>query len=120
MRMQILQLLNLQIIDVSFCHKFHEETYDKVVTNFINTGKAKYLFKDFVVNDRGYYKGSMQDAVASHCSAEQGKYWEYLKEVFKNFKPKPQHWINLDSLVKFANNVCTNYIYRKIEELCRI
>jgi protein-disulfide isomerase len=88
-----------------FCHKFHEETYDKVVTNFINTGKAKYLFKDFVVNDRGEYKGSMQAAVASHCAAEQGKYWEYVKEVYKNFKPEPQQWITLDSLVKFANNV---------------
>jgi protein-disulfide isomerase len=88
-----------------FCHKFHEETFDKVVTNIINTGKANYLFKDFVVNDRGQYKGSMQAAVASHCAAEQGKYWEYLKEVFKNFKPEPQHWITLDSLVKFANNI---------------
>ena len=88
-----------------FCHKFHEETFDKVVTNFLNTGKAKYLFKDLVVNDRGEYKGSMQAAVATHCAAEQGKYWEYSNEVFKNFKPEPQQWINLDSLVTFANNI---------------
>ena len=47
-----------------FCHKFHEETFDKVVTNIINTGKAKFLFKDFVVNDRGEYKGFY----ASCCS----------------------------------------------------
>jgi protein-disulfide isomerase len=88
-----------------FCHQFHEETFDKIVTNFINTGKVKYLFKDFVVNDRDEYKGSMQAAVASHCAAEQGKYWEYVKEIYKNFKPEPQHWINLDSLTQFANNV---------------
>jgi protein-disulfide isomerase len=88
-----------------FCHKFHQETFDKLVTNFINTGKAKYLFKDFVVNDRDEYKGSMQAAVASHCAAEEGKYWEYLKEIYKNFKPEPQHWVTLDSLVQFANNV---------------
>jgi protein-disulfide isomerase len=88
-----------------FCHKFHQETFDKLVTNFINTGKAKYLFKDFVVNDRGEYKGSMQAAVASHCAAEQDKYWEYLKEIYKNFKPEPQQWVTLDSLVQFANNV---------------
>ena len=88
-----------------FCHKFHEETFDKIVENLINTGKAKYLFKDFVVNDRDEYKGSMQAAVASHCAAEQGKYWEYSKEIYKNFKPEPQHWINLDSLTTFANNV---------------
>ena len=88
-----------------FCHKFHEETFDKLVTNFLNTGKAKYLFKDLVVNDRDEYKGFMQAAIASHCAAEQGKYWEYSKEVFKNFKPEPQHWINLDSLITFANNI---------------
>ena len=88
-----------------FCHKFHQETFDKLVTNFINTGKAKYLFKDFVVNDRGEYKGSMQAAVASHCAAEEDKYWEYLKEIYKNFKPEPQQWVTLDSLVQFANNV---------------
>jgi protein-disulfide isomerase len=88
-----------------FCHKFHQETFDKLVTNYINTGKAKYLFKDFVVNDRDEYKGSMQAAVASHCAAEQGKYWEYQKEIYKNFKPEPQHWVTLDSLVNFANNV---------------
>ena len=88
-----------------FCHKFHEETLDKIVTNFINTGKAKYLFKDFVVNDRDEYKGSMQAAVASHCAAEQGKYWEYFNEIYKNFQPEPQHWVTLDSLVQFANNV---------------
>ncbi|MDR4512294.1 MAG: DsbA family protein [Nitrososphaeraceae archaeon] len=88
-----------------FCHKFHEETFDKVVTNLINTGKVKYIFKDFVVNDRGEYKGSMQAAIGSHCAAEQGKYWDYLKEVYKNFKPEPQHWINLESLSQFATNV---------------
>jgi protein-disulfide isomerase len=88
-----------------FCHKFHEETLDKVVTNLINTGKAKFLFKDFVVNDRDEYKGSMQAAIASHCAAEQGKYWEYGKEIFKNFQPEPQHWVTLDSLLTFANNV---------------
>jgi protein-disulfide isomerase len=88
-----------------FCHKFHEETFDKIVTNLINTGKAKYLFKDFVVNDRDEYKGSMQAAVASHCAADQGKYWEYSKEIYKNFRPEPQHWITLDSLTNFANNV---------------
>src|SRR5215208_997697 len=88
-----------------FCHKFHEETFDKIVTNLINSGKVKYIFKDFVVNDRDEYKGSMQSAVASHCAGEQGKYWEYLKEIYKNFKPEPQHWVTLDSLVQFANNV---------------
>ncbi|HJT85175.1 MAG TPA: thioredoxin domain-containing protein [Nitrososphaeraceae archaeon] len=101
---------NITIIEFAdyrcpFCHKFEIETFDKVVNNFINTGNAKYIFKDFVVNDRGEYKGSMQAAVASHCAADQGKYWEYSKEIYKNFKPEPQQWVTLDSLTNFANNV---------------
>ena len=88
-----------------FCHKFEVETFDKILNNFINNGKIKYVFKDFVVNDRGEYKGSMQAAVASHCAAEQGKYWEYSREIYDNFKPEPQQWVTMDSLTNFANNV---------------
>jgi protein-disulfide isomerase len=88
-----------------FCEKFHKESFDKIVTNYIDTGKVKYLFKDFVVNDRGEYKGSAQASVATYCAAEQDKYWEFSKEIYKNFKPEPQHWITLESLTQFANNV---------------
>jgi len=88
-----------------FCDKFHRESFDKIVTNFVDTGKVKFLFKDFVVNDRGAYKGSAQASVATYCAAEQGKYWELSNEIFKNFKPEPQHWITLDSLTQFAKNV---------------
>lgn len=88
-----------------FCEKFHKESFEKLKTNFIDTGIIKYHFKDFVVNDRGQYKGSGQAALASYCAAEQGKYWEFSDEIYKNFKPEPQHWINLESLTQFANNV---------------
>jgi protein-disulfide isomerase len=88
-----------------FCDKFHKESFDKIQTNFIDTGKIKYMFKDFVVNDRGEYKGSAQASMATYCAAEQGKYWELAKEIYKNFKPEPQHWITIDSLTQFAKNI---------------
>lgn len=88
-----------------FCDKFHKESFDKIKTNFLDTGKVKFVFKDFVVNDRGEYKGSAQGAIATYCAAEQGKYWELSNEIYKNFKPEPQHWITLDSLTQFAKNV---------------
>lgn len=88
-----------------FCHKFHEQSFDKIVQNFVDKGMVKFLYKDFVVNDRGAYKGSNQAALASYCAAEQNKYWEFSNEIFNNFKPEPQQWITLDSLTQFATNV---------------
>jgi len=88
-----------------FCDKFHKQSFDKIKTNFLDTGKVKFVFKDFVVNDRGEYKGSAQASMATYCAAEQDKYWELSNEIFKNFKPEPLHWITLDSLTQFANNV---------------
>jgi len=88
-----------------FCDKFHKESFDKIKTNFLDTGKVKFVFKDFVVNDRGEYKGSAQGSIATYCAAEQGKYWELSNEIYKNFKPEPQHWITIDSLTQFAKNI---------------
>src|SRR5919205_862395 len=32
------------------CAKFHRETMDDILKNFVNTGKVRYLFKDFVIS----------------------------------------------------------------------
>lgn len=79
-----------------FYHKFHEQSFDKIVQNFVDKAMIKFLYKDFVVNDRGSYKGSFQTALASYCAAEQNKYWEFSNEIFNNFKPEPKQWITLD------------------------
>ena len=34
------------------CAKFHKETRSQIMNNYVNTGAIKFLFKDFVVNDR--------------------------------------------------------------------
>src|ERR687889_412972 len=35
-----------------FCAQFNKETFDPIMQNFVETGKAKFLFKDLIVNDR--------------------------------------------------------------------
>src|SRR5687768_13399289 len=59
-----------------FCAQFNKETKDSIIENFIDTGKAKFLYKDLIVND-GSDKASTLAAAASYCAAEQGMYWEY-------------------------------------------
>ena len=87
-----------------FCAQFNKETKDSIVENFIDTGKAKFLYKDLIVND-GSDKASTLAAAASYCAAEQGMYWEYHDELFKNSNGENTGWVTTDNLKQFANNV---------------
>ncbi|MDR4512622.1 MAG: thioredoxin domain-containing protein [Nitrososphaeraceae archaeon] len=89
----------------TFCKKFHDETRDLVISNFVNPGKVNVMFKDFIVNDNANDKNSTQAAEASYCAAEQGKYWEYHTEVYDNWAGERTGWINPESLQKFASTV---------------
>jgi protein-disulfide isomerase len=88
-----------------FCAKFHKETKDSIIQNFVDTGKVKFLFKDLIVNDRPNDKASTLAAAASYCAAEQGKYWEYNDELYKNSQGENTGWVTKDNLKQFANNI---------------
>lgn len=88
-----------------FCAKFHKETKDSLIQNFVETGKVKFLFKDLIVNDRPNDKASTLAAAASYCAAEQGKYWEYNDELYKNSQGENTGWVTKDNLKQFANNI---------------
>ena len=101
---------NLTIVEFAdyqcpFCAKFHKETFDPIMQNFVETGKAKFLFKDLIVNDRPDDRASTLAAAASYCAAEQGKYWEYNDELYKNSQGENTGWVTKDNLKQFANNI---------------
>ena len=71
--------------------------------NYVNTGQVKFLFKDFVVNDKPLDKASTLAARASYCATHtQGKYWQYHDEVYKNSQGENVGWVTKDSLKQFA------------------
>ena len=88
-----------------FCARFHKETQGSIIQNFVDTGKVKFLFKDLIVNHRPNDKASTLAAVASYCAAEQGKYWEYNDELYKNSEGENTGWVTKDNLKQFANNI---------------
>lgn len=89
----------------TFCAKFHNETREQIIKNFVDSGKINFIFKDYIVNDIPTDKGSSMGAQASYCAGEQGKYWDYHAELYDNWKGEGTGWITNDSLKQFAKNV---------------
>lgn len=85
----------------TFCYKFHETTLKTIEDDYIKTGKVKLIFKDFPLNG----PDSILAAEASYCANDQGKYWQYHDELYKNWAGERTGWITRDSLNSFATSV---------------
>ena len=85
----------------TFCYKFHQSTLNTIKQDFIETGKVKLVFKDFPLNG----PDSVLAAEAAYCAQDQGKYWQYHDELYKNWGGERKGWVNRDSLDKFATTV---------------
>jgi len=85
----------------AYCHRFHEETKDSVFANFVNSGKIRFVFRDFPLNG----PASVLAAEASYCAADQNKYWEYHDDLYKNWAGENTGWVTINNLKRFASNV---------------
>ena len=88
----------------TFCYRFHQGTLDIIKEEFIDTGKAKLVFRDYPLNG----PDSLLAAEATHCANDQGKYWQYHDELYKNWGGERTGWITIESLNRFAETVNLN------------
>lgn len=82
----------------TFCYKFHQSSKHIIIKEYVNTGKANFVFMDYPLNG----PDSVLAAEASYCANDQGKYWEYHDEIYKNWAGEKTGWVNQDSLEQFA------------------
>lgn len=82
----------------TFCYKFHQSSKDVIIEEYVSTGKANFVFRDYPLNG----PDSVLAAEASYCANDQGKYWEYHDEIYKNWAGEKTGWVNRDSLEQFA------------------
>lgn len=65
-----------------FCARFHTTTFGQIKKDYIDTGKARYVFKDFPLTHAHF--NAQKAAEASHCAADQEKYAEYHDKLYQN------------------------------------
>ncbi|MFQ5440808.1 MAG: DsbA family protein [Nitrosopumilaceae archaeon] len=85
----------------TFCYRFHDSTLKTLESDFISTGKVNLVFKDFPLNG----PDSILAAEASYCAGDQGKYWQYHDELYKNWGGEKTGWITRWSLNAFGTTV---------------
>ncbi|GIU29336.1 thioredoxin domain-containing protein [Shewanella schlegeliana] len=66
-----------------YCKRFIDQTFTKLKSNYIDTGKIQYLTRDFPLNFHPKAKGA---AIAANCSLQQNAYWPMRDTLFKNMQ----------------------------------
>jgi protein-disulfide isomerase len=64
-----------------FCQRYHNDSFAQIKTNFIDTGKIRYISRDFPL---AFHENARRSATAARCAAEQGKFWELRHTMIVN------------------------------------
>ena len=62
-----------------FCLKFFRETWPRLRAEYVETGKVRFLYRDF---PRGFQGAGLDAAVAARCAGDQGRYWQMHDRLF--------------------------------------
>lgn len=68
-----------------YCGRFWQQTLPELKTNYINTGKVKFVYRDFPLTS--LHSDALHAAIAAECVREQGgdvAYFEYHDKLFSS------------------------------------
>lgn len=80
-----------------FCQQFHNSTWTELKKNYIDTGKVRFVSRDFPLD---FHENAKRAAIAAHCGAEQGKFWELRHVMIVNADK-----LQADKLIGYAKDV---------------
>lgn len=83
-----------------YCGRFFQTTLPQLKKEYIDTGKLKYVFRDFPLP---FHQQAQKASEAAQCAGDQGKYWEMHDLIFKN-----QRAMQVEDLKGYAENLGLN------------
>lgn len=90
-----------------FCRKFWRETLPSLKKDYIDTGKAKFVYRDFPLSG---HPSAHITAIASECADDQGKYWQMHDKIFQEQDKKGEGTVtySADDLKRWAKEAGLN------------
>jgi len=69
-----------------FCRRHTLTTQPQIDTEYINTGKLRYVFIDYPIDQ--LHPDAFKAHEAANCAGDQGKYWEMHTKLFESPPPR--------------------------------
>ena len=96
-----LTLIEFSDYQCPFCRRFAETTLPALKRDYIETGKLRYVFRDFPL-DR-LHPHARKAAEAAHCAGDQGQYWAMHDLLFQH-----QQALQVERLKGYARQLGLN------------
>lgn len=77
-----LTMVEFTDLQCPFCRQFILTSFEDIRKNWIDTGKLRYISRDFPIPD--LHAHAMSAARAARCAGEQGKFWEMRLGLLRN------------------------------------
>lgn len=74
-----LTLIEYSDFTCGYCLKFFKETWPRIQARYVDTGKVRFLYRDYPRADQG---PGLDAATAARCAGAQGKYWAMHDRLF--------------------------------------
>ena len=91
-----IQMLEFASLTCGHCAKFHNEVFPKIKTEFIDTGKIDFVYKDFPLD-----KFALKASVIARCSGNE-RFFNFLKVLYSKQKDWTRSNDPFKSLLKIA------------------
>lgn len=87
-----------------FCKKYFDQNQSQVVKDYVSSGKANFVWKDYAfLGDESTWA-----AIAARCANDQGKFWEYHDYLYSHQGGENRGDFSKDKLKGFAQALGLN------------
>jgi protein-disulfide isomerase len=93
-----LTLIEFSDYECPYCRRFVKTTLPALKAEYINTGKLRYVFRNFPLDQ--IHRDARKAAEAAQCAGEQGQYWAMHDVLFHK-----QQALQLEQLKTYARNL---------------
>ena len=92
-----LTMVEFTDLECPFCRQFHVTTFEQLKKNYIDTGKLRFVTRDFPLD---FHANARPAAHAARCAGEQNRFWEMRHVLTVNAAA-----LNRDAMLKFAREL---------------